>query len=141
MKNKSRSNNSLCEKSMKMVTNVIRLSSFSIARMSLGIATQPAPEPAGKIPSSYPATFIKGSPTAQFPESLRSQEPLNIKKPIAYLIEPTESGKSSLYAVNDKSVDGRASDYIRRVHEKNRHDSNEAMSFSAFVIPPPPSFV
>ncbi|MCD7461714.1 hypothetical protein HAX54_046874 [Datura stramonium] len=133
MNNKSRSNKSLCERSMKMVTNVIRLSSFSIARMSLGMATQPA---AGKIP----ATLIKGSPTAQFPESLRSQEPVNIKKPIAYLIEPDESGKS-LYAVNEKCVDGRASDYIRRVHEKNRHDSNEAMSFSAFVIPPPPHFV
>ncbi|TMW84931.1 hypothetical protein EJD97_024112 [Solanum chilense] len=135
MKNKSRSNNSLCEKSMKMVTNVIRLSSFSIARMSLGIATEPSP--GGKIP----ATFIKDSPTAQFPESLRSQEPVNVKKPLAYLIEPTENGKSSLYAVNDKCVDGRASDYIRRVHEKNRHDSNEAMSFSAFIIPPPPRFV
>lgn len=122
---------------MKMVTNVIRLSSFSIARMSLGIATQPAPAPVDKIP----ATFIKSSPTAQFPESLRSQEPVNIKKPIAYLIEPTESGKSSFYAVNNKSVDGRASDYIRRVHEKNRHDSNEAMSFSAFIIPPPHRFV
>ncbi|KAM3307833.1 hypothetical protein P3S67_009577 [Capsicum chacoense] len=134
MKNKSRSSDdSLCEKSMKMVTNVIRLSSFSIARMSLGIATQPAP--AGKIP----ATFIRGSPTAQFPESLRSQETVNVKKPIAYLIDPTESGKSSsLYAVNEKCIDGRASDYIRRVHEKNRHDSNEAMSFSPFVIPPPP---
>lgn len=139
MNNKSRSNNSLCEKSMKMVTNVIRLSSFSIARMSLGIATQPAP--VGKVPASYPATFIKGSPTAQFPESLRSQEPVNVKKPIAYLIERTEGGKSSLNAINEKSVDGRASDYIRRVHEKNRHDSSEAMSFSAFVIPPPPRFV
>ncbi|KAK6787702.1 hypothetical protein RDI58_016227 [Solanum bulbocastanum] len=139
MKNKSRSNNSLCEKSMKMVTNVIRLSSFSIARMSLGIATEPAP--GGKITASYPATFIKVSPTAQFPESLRSQEPVNDKKPIAYLIEPTENGKSSLYAVNDETVDGRASDYIRRVHEKNRHDSSEAMKLSAFIIPPPPRFV
>ncbi|KAK4370862.1 hypothetical protein RND71_010337 [Anisodus tanguticus] len=137
MKNKSRSNNSLCEKSMKMVTNVIRLSSLSIASMSLGIVTQPA---AGKMPTSGSAAFIKGPSTAQFPESLRSQEPMNVKKPIAYLIEPAESGKS-LYAINEKSVDGRASDYIRRVHEKNRHDLNEAMRFSAFVIPPPPRYV
>ncbi|CAN4100460.1 unnamed protein product [Withania somnifera] len=130
MKNKS--NSSLCENTVKMVTNVIRLSSFSIARMSLGMATQPAT--AGKFPASHPATFTKDSQVAEFPASFRSLEPVNIKKPIAFLIEPTESGKSSLYAVNEKSVDGRASDYIRRVHEKNRRDSNEA-------IPPPPRFV
>ncbi|OIT35385.1 hypothetical protein A4A49_20398 [Nicotiana attenuata] len=139
MNNKSRSNKSLCEKSIKMVTNVIRLSSLSIARMSLGISVQPE---AVKTPVTGPATFVKGSTTAQFPESLRSQEPLNIKKPIAYLIEPVKSDKSMHHVIHEKNgVDGRASDYIRKVHEKNRHDSNEAMSFSAFIIPPPPRFM
>nr|XP_016503768.1 PREDICTED: uncharacterized protein LOC107821820 [Nicotiana tabacum] len=138
MSNKSRSNKSLCEKSIKMVTNVIRLSSLSIARMSLGIQVQPETV---KTPVTGPATFVKGSTTAQFPESLRSQEPVNIKKPIAYLIEPVKNDKS-MHVIHEKnSVDGRASDYIRKVHEKNRHESNEAMSFSAFIIPPPPRFM
>ncbi|MED6195130.1 hypothetical protein PIB30_035157 [Stylosanthes scabra] len=145
MKSKS-SEKSLCEKSMMVVANVIRLSSFSIAHKTLGVSTngkngkglssgsdlsdlEPLHEKEPMVPlrDQFPAAT-----------SRRSQEPLS-RANRTYVIKPSGSHGSSTGCVvykdqriseangnnnhNNKAkkeecVDGLASDYITKIRSK-----------------------
>ena len=133
MNKKGRSNNSLSETSMMMVANIIKLSSFSIAQMSLGTAPKKLPSLTGSN------TILNNNPSVpQFSGSLKSQEPHSVSKPVSYLIEPVE-GNGSLYVMpEEKGIDEKTLDYIRKVHEKNWLDSNKSSMKTPFILPPPP---
>lgn len=140
MSNKGKSNNnSLCEKSIKMVTNMIKLSSFSIAKRSLG--TYGPPPVAKSYESMKGGIAVSKNPLLPRYPSQRLQEPLNASKPIGYLIEPGEGNGSLRTICEEQTVDGKASDYIRRVHERNRYDLNEVSNFSTYIEPAPPRVV
>ncbi|KAF8037203.1 hypothetical protein BT93_B0189 [Corymbia citriodora subsp. variegata] len=132
-----RSNDSLCERSMKMVTNILRLSSLSIASMSLGTTSRPD---LARSHSSAKDSSMMAEELAvwQFPGTRRSQEPLSRSKPISYLVELEDGTESAHVLRDDMNVDGMASDYIERVHKKNRHYSREASENSPIILPPPP---
>ncbi|PIN22651.1 hypothetical protein CDL12_04635 [Handroanthus impetiginosus] len=144
MNRKGKNNKSLCEKSMEVVINFVKLSSFSIAKMSLRPSSPQSPSTVEKHKDSR-------SFHANFSDSLRSVSSLssNLKlqksqrssKAISYLLEPFGEGNtnSSTFVVNEEeSIDGKASEYIRKVHEKNRHNSQETSNIDAYVMPPPP---
>uniref|UniRef100_A0A2K1YAB5 Uncharacterized protein n=1 Tax=Populus trichocarpa TaxID=3694 RepID=A0A2K1YAB5_POPTR len=114
MSSKNRSNNSLCENSMKVAVNIIKLSSFSIAKMSLGTHSPPV------VTKSYiPMTgsvMVANEPLlSQIPGSRRSQESQGSSKPISFVMQPDE-GNGSTHAIHKENsvIDGRASDYIRK---------------------------
>ncbi|CAN1836222.1 hypothetical protein LINPERHAP1_LOCUS34696 [Linum perenne] len=140
MGGKDRSNNSLCEKSMKVVVNIIRLSSFSIAKMSLGTAGSGSGSPVLKrnlAPMTNSAVATKEPLLPQIPGSRRSQEPQTRSNHKSFLMEPGKGNGSSSCMVHEESsvIDGKASDYIRKVHEKNR---NDASKLAPLILPPPP---
>ncbi|KAJ6760611.1 hypothetical protein OIU79_025449 [Salix purpurea] len=143
MSSKHRNNNSICEKSMNMVVNIIRLSSFSIATMSLGSPSPPVISKrlvsvaAGSVPAA------KEPLMTQIPGSQRSQESHGSSKPISFVMQPDEGNGSSRVIHKDQNscIDERASDFIRRVHEKNRNDAVEASKHSPHIPPPPPRAV
>ncbi|MED6148220.1 hypothetical protein PIB30_050997 [Stylosanthes scabra] len=133
MKSKS-SEKSLCEKSMMVVANVIRLSSFSIAHKTLGVSTNGKN---GKDLSSG-SDYSDIEPLCdQFPAatSRRLQQPLSHANR-TYVVKPSGShGSSSTGCVvykdhrvseangNNKAkkeecVDGLASDYITKIRSK-----------------------
>ncbi|KAK3031754.1 hypothetical protein RJ639_036634 [Escallonia herrerae] len=121
---------------MMVVTNMVKLSSLSIAKASLG--TPGTPQSTKKLASvAGTATVARNSSLPQFPRTPRSQEPQSSSKPI-YLIQPDEGNVSSYIIDEEKSVDVKASDFIRKVHEKNRYDSSETSDFSPHLMPPPP---
>ncbi|KAI3429975.1 uncharacterized protein J3R85_008480 [Psidium guajava] len=136
MNYKKRSSNSICERSMKMVTDILRLSSLSIASMSLGTAGHPA---SVRIRSSgKDSCMMAEEPVVpQFPSSRQSQEPKSRLKPMSYLVEPENWIKSANVLHDDKNVDGMASDYIEWVH-KNQYYLGEASENSPIILPPPP---
>lgn len=147
MKNNVRSNDyqSLCEMSLQVAANMIKLSSFSIAKLSLGI---------GGTPTSTMYSASLTAPDAvstdnhlrlhpQFPggsSSSRSQVTESSSKPIIYLIEPNTGAGLSYMVREDTGVDGKASEYIRKVHEQYQSVSDEASSSSTlppFLLPSP----
>lgn len=110
-----------------MVTNIVKLSSLSIANRSLETsASPPATRRLG--------TTVNNPPRPQFPQSLRSQEP----KLISFLIHPAEGNEALSMIREEETVDGKASDYIRKVHDKNRNVLEETSKVSAYIMPPPP---
>ncbi|KAL5722431.1 hypothetical protein ACHQM5_005954 [Ranunculus cassubicifolius] len=127
-KNKRSNQKSLCEKSMKIVVNILKISSLSLATMSLG-----SPSGNGKLKSEVTEiTFV----TKNSGQS-RLKEPENSLKTSSYLLNPDQEKASSYVIHNEMNVDGKASDYIQRFHAKNRaHSSNLKASF--LIIPPPP---
>lgn len=125
----NKSGESLCERSMKMVVSVIKLSSFSIAKMSLGVGTAGRRAPFRIL---LP-TESKSSDSTKH-RNFWSQEPRVSSKPVSYLIEPDERTGSS-YVVQD--VDGKASNYIDRVHKKNRRYFRESSEDYPIILPPP----
>ncbi|KAK2965162.1 hypothetical protein RJ640_005325 [Escallonia rubra] len=121
---------------MMVVTNMVKLSSLSIAKASLG--TPGTPQSTKKLASVTGTGTVARNPSLpQFPRTPRSQEPQSSSKPI-YLIQPDEGNVSSYVIDEEKSVDVKASDFIRKVHEKNRYDSSETSDFSLHLMPPPP---
>lgn len=123
---------SLCERLMKMVVSIIKLSSFSIAKMSLGGGA-----PGLQVPVRVVAPTENETPGRANPRNLYSQEPCGSAKNVSYLTEPDE-GIGSSFMVRDwenidsmasefidriyrGNVDSMASDYIDRVHKKNQH--------------------
>lgn len=54
-------------------------------------------------------------------------------------MQPDE-GNGSKHAIHKENsvIDGRASDYIRKVHEKNHNDAREMSELSSYILPPPP---
>ncbi|KAJ4833167.1 hypothetical protein Tsubulata_051565 [Turnera subulata] len=135
-------NHSLCEKSMKMVVNILKLSSFSIAKMSLGTTGHPigtrnlAPVTGLMVPAAndpFPSPI---------PGSQRSQEPQSSSRPLSFVMQPGEE-KGSSYVIHEQNshIDGKASDYIRKVHAKNRVNVQETSHLSPYILPPPPRAV
>lgn len=127
---KSKSEMSLCEKSMEVVVNVIRLSTFSIAKRTLGATTR---SKSGKDLSG--SDFSDMEPEKehqqvpdQFPASKRSQQPQSRANP-TYVIKSVGSNGSTGYVIHeervhkvspkkDQCVDGLASDYISKIRNK-----------------------
>ncbi|TKY55146.1 hypothetical protein E2542_SST19560 [Spatholobus suberectus] len=121
---KSKSEKSLCEKSMNVVVNVIRLSSFSIAQKTLGATnTRKAGSESDMDPDEEALV------PDQFTASRRSQQPQSRANP-TYVIKSVGSNGSTerlIYQervpsdVNQKKeqcVDGLASDYISKIRNK-----------------------
>ncbi|KAL9439289.1 hypothetical protein AB3S75_024864 [Citrus x aurantiifolia] len=116
MNSKDRNNKSLRENSVKVVANIVKSSAFSIAKMSLGAPA--AAKTAG--PNKDPVNFIIKPP-------YRSEKPKNSSNPVSFLMEPNEGNESSYVVHEGKSViDGMASAYIRKVHQKNHSDLSES---------------
>ncbi|PON86106.1 hypothetical protein TorRG33x02_181560 [Trema orientale] len=131
MKDKESSEESLCEKSMKVVANVIRLSAFSIARRSLGITVESPVAHSGNLQTTRSSLMVPSKPL------LRAQKP-QIMSNQTYLVEPeheTYNGSSSYVVKEDMNVDGRASDYIRKVRQKNQKDLSVASETSSYKVP------
>lgn len=64
---------SLCKKSMMLVANIIKLSTLSLASMSLGTTfKQP---PIDCVPATAKVPSVNASMVPEFPRSQRSQEP------------------------------------------------------------------
>ncbi|KAF5178767.1 hypothetical protein FRX31_031642 [Thalictrum thalictroides] len=125
MTNKIKSNKkSLCEKTMQIAVNIFRVSSLSLAKKSLGTSAAGLPR---LIPGDHESgRIIEIDSVSQGNEQLRSQEAVNSSMPSSYLLNP--------------NVDGRASDYIQRFHEKNRiHSTN--LKVSSYILPPPPPLI
>lgn len=130
---RDRSSDSLCERSMKLVTNIIRLSSFSLAKASLG---PPSGRPKNHPPSRNGSVNLETEPgLSQFTGSRRSQEAQIDSKTISYLVELGETTGSACMIHEEKNVDGMASAYINKVHNKNRRHFHED---SDIILPPPP---
>ncbi|RDX73232.1 hypothetical protein CR513_47185, partial [Mucuna pruriens] len=122
---KSQSEMSLCEKSMKVVVNVIRLSSFSIAQKSLGGTNRRK----GGSGSDMDLDEEEALVPDQFPASKRSQQPQSRANP-TYVIKSGGSNGTTEHLiyqervpgdVNPKKelcVDGLASDYISKIRNK-----------------------
>ncbi|KAL5747310.1 hypothetical protein ACOSP7_024307 [Xanthoceras sorbifolium] len=135
MNSEDRNNKSLRENSMKMVVNLIKLSSFSIAKMSL-------PATKNLQPVSSSVMDANESLLPQSPGSQKSEKPKVSSKHISFLMEP-DGGKKSSYVVHgEKSpIDGKASAYIRKVHQKNLSDLSESPNLPPYELPPPPRAV
>ncbi|KAK7848043.1 hypothetical protein CFP56_005592 [Quercus suber] len=114
---------------MMLVANIMKLSTLSLASMSLGTTfKQP---PIDCVPATAKVPSVNASMVPEFPRSQRSQEPENNPKQYSYLIEP-EKDKSS-YAICESDIDDKAAEYIKRIHERNRNDSNTA-AFSSISL-------
>lgn len=132
MNSKDRNNKSLRENSVKVVANIVKSSAFSIAKMSLGAPA--AAKTAGPI--TDPVTFAK---EPRLSGSQKSEKPQNSSNPVSFLMKPNEGNESSYVVQKDKSViDGLASAYIRKVHQKNRSDLSESSILRQYILPPPP---
>lgn len=121
MNSKAKSNGCVCEKSMKMEFNIIKLSSFSIAKMSLGAAG-----PAVVARNIAHAMDANGSLLPQIHRSQKPQQLRGRSKPFSFVMQPDEGKSSSSCMIHgEKSViDGMASAYIRKFHEKNIYDAH-----------------
>ncbi|KAL8215959.1 hypothetical protein R6Q57_022796 [Mikania cordata] len=125
--NQSRSNNSICEISINLITNIVRVSYISAA--NIGFITQ-APSPSLARATRNPAP----SSSPQYPRNLRSQEPT-----VSYLMHPSDTNGSNMSMIkDDENVDQKASNFIKKVHARNMKDANERSNFDEFIIPPPP---
>lgn len=100
---------------MKVVANLVKMSSFYLAKISLGTAEKDPVEPR-KLQTAKSFVMVANNPVS------RSQEPVTNSKKVSYLVEPDEGYRSSYDFQEDMNVDGKASDYIRKVHEKNQKD-------------------
>lgn len=135
MNTRDRNNNSLCQKSMKVVANIAKSSAFSIAKMSLGSSA--AAKTAGPI--TDPVTLANEPLLSQLSGSRRSEKPQNSSNPVSFLMEPSKGNESSYVVHEDKSViDGMASAYIWKVHQKHRRDFSESTNLPQYILPPPP---
>ncbi|KEH31876.1 hypothetical protein MTR_4g107270 [Medicago truncatula] len=129
---KSKNEESLCEKSMKVVVNVIRLSSFSIAQRTLGVGastTRKSRKDKDLSDSEKEPMKEKLVSNKQFPaSSRRSQQPQSRANP-TYVIKSVGSNRSTEYLIHKERlhdvnpnkelcVDGLASDYISKIRNK-----------------------
>ncbi|KAG8388641.1 hypothetical protein BUALT_Bualt02G0146500 [Buddleja alternifolia] len=123
-----------------MVTNFLMLSSFSLAKTSL---RKPPPPPLPPTTTGNPhersSSFDQPPGLAgSLHGSLRSLEPRRSSKPMSYLLQPMDEGNTNSSNIVRSDVDRKASAYIRKVHEKNRHNSNETSNLDTYIMPPPP---
>jgi len=122
---KSKNEKSLCEKSMKVVVNIIKLSSFSIAQKTLGATTSTR--------KAGPESDMDSDEEAPVPDQLstsrRSQQPQSRANP-TYVIKSGGSNGSTEHLIyqervpidvspkKEQCVDGLASDYICKIRTK-----------------------
>ncbi|CAK9165170.1 unnamed protein product [Ilex paraguariensis] len=151
---------SLCEKSMQVVVNIIKLSSFYVAGLNLG-SNGGVPE--GNIAVlNAPVQPSNALPSSQQSRSQRLQETELGSKSFTYLTGSDEGERSSymvcgtnnndsrfsdyikrfhdrnMNELNTASINGKVSEYIRRFHEKNPYDSMKGSKGLPFILPPPP---
>ncbi|KAF3332598.1 hypothetical protein FCM35_KLT02175 [Carex littledalei] len=120
MSNSKRRNRSICQKSTIIAANLIRASSFVLAKMALG-----SPQVNSGISRSTPA---------------HSPVPGSVGGPTNMLYTEAEGPHVTSYVKEPekgKGVDARAKKYIEKVRMKNRSDLS-AQDYMANCIPPPP---
>ncbi|XAR50117.1 hypothetical protein NMG60_11004357 [Bertholletia excelsa] len=118
MEKKGGSKTSVCQKMMKMLGNVLKLSCLSAARM-------------GRRPTENP-------PVTQGLTSLTGSAKVAADPPLSQFSGSQIEQVASCVIHEEYCVDKRASEYIRRVREKNLSHSREASMFSSLLPPPPP---
>ncbi|PIN24924.1 hypothetical protein CDL12_02312 [Handroanthus impetiginosus] len=132
-------NKSLCEKSMEVMVNIIKLSSFSLATLNLCDSNRPTTPTPNK-----PLTSLSNS---EFSESKRSQSQVNKSKMLTYLKEQDAGGPihSSSTTAYGGDIDDQTAAFIERFHNKKQHEMNtevadgKASGSFPLVVPPPPS--
>ncbi|KAI3686474.1 hypothetical protein L1987_80152 [Smallanthus sonchifolius] len=108
---------------MKLMTNIVKVSYISIAK--IGFRTHAPPQPQAR------ATH---NPAPRYPRNLRPQEPT-----VSYFIHPGGTNRSNMSMVkDDESVDREAGDFIKKVRAKNMKDASEITNFYESILPPPP---
>ena len=133
-----RNDKSLCEKSMKMVVNIIKLSSFSIAKMSLGATGHPTATKNLTTPTD--SDMVTGELLQPpFSVSQRSEKLQNSTKPYSFVMQPGRGNEPLMVHEEKRDSDGMFAAYIRKVHEKNRSNLHEISKLSPFILPPPPT--
>lgn len=116
MKSKERKDKSLYGNSMKVLANLVKMSSFSLAKRNVReTENESAPEPRNRLQPVKSIVTVGKNPTFKIPEQ-KTATP----KPISYLVN--EGYRSSYVVPEDMNVDGRASDFIQKVHKNNQSD-------------------
>ncbi|GMN41714.1 hypothetical protein TIFTF001_010943 [Ficus carica] len=138
---------SLCEKSMPLVANIMKLSSLSFVTLSFRTPTAVDHEKKKKkkkkkrSASACTAEVLSDQtndevlvPERSRRSSQRSEEPESASKPLSYLMEPKKG--SPLRLTGEKEdIDDRAADFIRRTREKiKKTDLNNSVSKCFFCI-------
>ncbi|GAB2214177.1 hypothetical protein Droror1_Dr00018517 [Drosera rotundifolia] len=137
---KSNERRSLCEESMLVIVNILKLSSLSLARKTLSVATTkdyPTPEHRNFIKKDVVIPPVRAFSNGrslqerQQDESKRAQYPERGPN-LSYVELPAvgqkEKASSSSYVVHEAShADGRFSDYIKRFHQKAEDDLKNAI--------------
>ncbi|GLT50473.1 hypothetical protein SLA2020_239580 [Shorea laevis] len=116
-----RNNKSLYEKSLKMAGGIIKLSSFSIAKMSLGASGPPTgiKNPAAALDSVSDKPLLLQSTRSQMSEKRQSSS-----KPISFLMQPAggeNEGSIPILQMMHES-DEMFSYYVEKVHQKNQNN-------------------
>ena len=116
MINKHSSNKSICENSMNLMTNIMKVSYISIA--NIGFRTS-AP-----LQQMARATHNPAPSLSRYPKNLRLQKPIDSTQRVSYLINPDQTNRSSLNMIKDgeSNIDMEASDFIKTVLERNFKD-------------------
>lgn len=126
---KSKSENSICEKSMKVVANIIRLSSISVACKTLGTTPGKAAKDPPLSGSDNGDMVPEKEPldSDQVYGSRRSKKPQNRANP-TYVTDPVLSNGSNSPVVHEdrvhakqkkeESIDELASEYIRKIRKQ-----------------------
>ncbi|EXB74732.1 hypothetical protein L484_011011 [Morus notabilis] len=133
---------SLCEKSMLLVANIIKLSSLSFVTVSFNKKTsvRSTPKAVEKKRASSSTAKVAETMDSLVPEcsrSQRSKEPESGSKPRSCLMELPKK-VSPLYVTREKEqdIDDRAADFIRRTHEKiKKSDLNSATKRFSYKFP------
>uniref|UniRef100_A0A7C8ZSQ7 Uncharacterized protein n=1 Tax=Opuntia streptacantha TaxID=393608 RepID=A0A7C8ZSQ7_OPUST len=161
---RSKDRRSLCEESMLVFVNILKLSSLSLAKRAL-VPRSSDDHDQNPLPKEKTDHDDEGGTTPPFvpvPQPQRSkrsqQQP---ESQLSYVMLPKEDlaaaslstvvdGQFSEYIrrfhektnndIQNAIVEGKAADYIKRFHEKNLNDlNNESMMRRPhFVLPPPP---
>lgn len=108
---------SVCETSMLLVANIIRLSSLRFSGHSFRKDLDPPQEE---------ATYVgKGneSSVSKFYKSDRTQEPERIKRPRSYLMKPPKEDPTNYLSQALDDVDVNAENYISHIRGKIIRDS------------------
>ena len=107
----------------------MKLSTLSLASMSLGTTFKQPPIVCVPATAEFPS--VNASMVPEFPRSQRSQEPESDPKQYSYIIEPEKDNSS--YVICERYIDEKAAEFIKRIHERNRNDSNTA-AFSSMSL-------
>lgn len=114
--NKFKSKNmSICEKSHEIVIKVIRLSSLTLAQLSLRLINGPPPTSGDYGPPSTPSMEGESQLLSLIVESQQLKEPEHGLMPNFYMKEPLDQ-KDSQHKIVD--VDRRATVFISDVRKK-----------------------